>query len=268
MENNIPLAKKVEFKELEPNKGSFEIQPLYPGYGLTLGNTLRRVLLSSLGGGAIETVKIKGVEHEFSTLEWMKEDIVDVILNLKQVRIKLSPEVMKQAEETGEPIKLNIELKGAKDVTAKDFKKVAGVEVANPDLKIATLTDAAANLEMEVTVGYGLGYSPTEERKDRDYEIGMIAVDTIYTPIKRVGYDIDNVRVGDMTDWDKLTLNLETDGTVGCEEAFKSAVEILVDQFKALLNHGQEESETVAEEVVEEKEEEVKEEETKEEDKE
>jgi DNA-directed RNA polymerase subunit alpha len=266
MENNIPLAQKVEFKEMEQNKGSFEIQPLYPGYGLTLGNTLRRVLLSSLGGGAIETLKIKGVEHEFSTLEWMKEDIVDVVLNLKQVRIKLSPEVMKQAEETGEPIKLNIELKGAKDVTAKDFKKTAGVEVANPDLKIATLTDAAANLEMEVTVGYGLGYSPTEERKDRDYEIGMMAVDAIYTPIKRVGYDIDNVRVGDMTNWDKLTLNIETDGTIGCEEAFKKAVEILVDQFGALLNPG--EAEAVVEEVVEEKEEEVKEEETKEEDKE
>ena len=253
MENNIPLVQKVEFKELEPNKGSFEIQPLYPGYGLTVGNTLRRVLLSSLGGGAIETVKIKGVEHEFSTLEWMKEDIVDVILNLKQVRIKLSPEVMKQSEETGEPIKLNIELKGAKDVTAKDFKKVAGVEVTNPDLKISTLTDAAANLEMEVTVGYGLGYSPTEERKDRDYEIGMMAIDAIYTPVKRVGYDIENVRVGDMTNWDKLTLNLETDGTVNCEDAFKKAVEILADQFGALLNPGQEEE-------VEEKEEETKEE--------
>jgi len=232
---DIPIVKKVEFNQSDVNKGSFVIEPLYPGYGLTLGNALRRVLLSSLGGAAIESVKIKNVEHEFSTLEYVKEDTVDIILNLKQIRINMSPEVKKQADETGEPVKLSLNVKGEKDVIAKDFKKVSGVEIVNPDTKIATLTDAGANFEMEVVVGYGLGYSPTEERISQEKEIGVIAIDAIYTQIKRVGYEIENVRVGSMTNWDKLILNLETDGALTCEEAFKKAAEILVNQFQALI---------------------------------
>jgi len=233
---NIPIAKKVEYKEIEINKFSFGIEPLYPGYGLTLGNALRRVLLSSLGGAAIESVKIKGAEHEFSTIEWIKEDVVDIILNLKQVRIKMSPEVKAQSDETGEPVKLSLRVKGEKEVTAKDFKKVGGLEIINPEIKIATLTDSAANFEMEVNVGYGLGYSPTEERANAQKEIGVMSVDAIYTPVKRVSYDIENVRIGSMTNWDKLTLNIETDGTLSCEQAFEKSIKILVSQFEGLLN--------------------------------
>ncbi|MFH1457530.1 MAG: DNA-directed RNA polymerase subunit alpha [Patescibacteria group bacterium] len=233
---NIPIAKKVEDKEIDTNKYSFKIGPLYPGYGLTLGNALRRTLLSSLGGAAIESVKIKGVDHEFSTVEWIKEDIVDIILNLKQVRIKISPEVKALADETGEPVKLNLHVKGEKDVTAKDFKKVGGIEIINPELKIATLTDAAANMEMEVAIGYGLGYLPVEERVNKIKEIGVIAIDAIYTPVKRVSYNIENVRVGSVTNWDELTLNIETDGTIKCKEAFEKSVKILISQFGALLN--------------------------------
>jgi len=231
---NIPLAKKINYTELDANKGVFSIEPLYPGYGLTLSNALRRVLLSSLSGAAIEAIKIEGVDHEFSTLDWLKEDIVDVILNIKQIRLHVSDEILTQAQETGEPIKLTMEVKGEKDVTAGDFTKMAGVEVVNPDLKIATLTDKAANFVMEAYVGYGLGYSPTEARAEREKEVGVIDVDAIYTPIKRVGYDIENVRVGDMTNWDKIKLTIETDSTMTCQDAFDQAVKILVDQFSAL----------------------------------
>lgn len=236
MIENIPLAQKIIFELQEKNKGSFVIEPLYPGYGLTLGNALRRVLLSSLSSAAIKAVKIKGVNHEFSTLEWMKEDVVDLILNLKLVRIKLDEELIKQAEDLDQPIKLNLDVKGEKEVTAKDFDKMTGVEIVNPDQKIATLTDAAARLEMEVILGFGRGYSPTESRQNEEYEIGVIAIDAIYTPVLRVGYEIENVRVGQMTNWDRITLNIETDGTLTPQESFEKAVRILIEQFSGLIS--------------------------------
>jgi DNA-directed RNA polymerase subunit alpha len=228
----IPIAKKIEYQEAEKSKGhkgSFVIEPLYPGYGLTIGNALRRVLLSSLSGAAIVAIKIKGVDHEFSTLEYVKEDVVDIILNLKQVRLKwtdLSAE---------EPIKLTLNVKGKKEVTAGDFSKMAGVEIMNPDLKIVTLTEAAASFEMEAYLGSGRGYDPVETRQNKNYEIGVMAIDALYGPVKRVGYEIENIRVGQMTNWDKIILNIETDGTATCEEVFAKAVSILVDQFSALM---------------------------------
>jgi DNA-directed RNA polymerase subunit alpha len=229
---NIPIAKKIEFIEAEKSKkskGSFVIEPLYPGYGLTLGNALRRVLLSSLSGAAIVAVKIKGAEHEFSTLDYVKEDVVDIIMNLKQIRFKLA------SEELTEELKISLKVKGEKQATAGDFEKMAGLEIINKDLVIATLTDKAANLEIEAYLGYGRGYDPIESRTDKDkYEIGVIAIDALYSPVKRVGYEIESVRVGQMTNWDKIILNLETDGTISCEDAFVKAVEILVAQFSAL----------------------------------
>ncbi len=230
---NIPLAKKITFhpdtENYAKNKGYFTIEPLFPGYGLTLGNVLRRVLLSSLSGAAIVAVKINGVSHEFSTIDWIKEDVLDIILNLKQIRIKVGPEV-------DFPLKLTLSVKGQKEVTAGDFEKMAGLEVINTDQKIATLTDHAARLEMEVYVDYGRGYLPTEARENKNYEINTMMVDAIFTPIKRVGYDIENVRVLQMTNWDKLILKIETDGTITCEDAFKQAVNIILEQFSGLLN--------------------------------
>lgn len=227
----IPIAKKIEYHEVEKSKGqkgSFTIEPLYPGYGLTVGNALRRVLLSSLSGAAIVAVKIKGVEHEFSTLEYVKEDVVDIILNLKQVRIKL-------ADIPEEPIKLILSAKGEKEVTAGDFHKNAGVEILNPDLKIVTLTDKAASFELEAYIEFGRGYDPVETREKKDYEVGVMAIDALFSPVKRVGYEIESMRVGEMTNWDRVTLNIETDGTSTCEEVFGKAVSILVDQFSALM---------------------------------
>jgi DNA-directed RNA polymerase subunit alpha len=228
---NIPIAKKVEYLEVEKSKGqkgSFTIEPLFPGYGLTVGNALRRVLLSSLSGAAIVAVKITGVDHEFSTMEYVKEDVVDIILNLKQVRIKL-------ADIPEEPIKLVLSVKGEKEVTAGDFGKMAGVEIVNPDLKIATLSDKAAKFELEAYIGFGRGYDPVESRQNKNYEVGVMAIDALYSPVKRVGYEIESVRVGQMTNWDKVILNIETDGTSDCEEVFAKAVSILVDQFSALI---------------------------------
>jgi len=228
---NIPIAKKVEYLEVEKSKGqkgSFTIEPLFPGYGLTVGNALRRVLLSSLSGAAIVAVKITGVDHEFSTMEYVKEDVVDIILNLKQVRIKL-------ADIPEEPIKLVLSVKGEKEVTAGDFSKMAGVEIVNPDLKIATLSDKAAKFELEAYIGFGRGYDPVESRQNKNYEVGVMAIDALYSPVKRVGYEIESVRVGQMTNWDKVILNIETDGTSDCEEVFAKAVSILVDQFSALI---------------------------------
>lgn len=230
---NIPLAKKITFhpdtEKNVKNKGYFTIEPLFPGYGLTVGNVLRRVLLSSLSGAAIVAVKINGVSHEFSTVDWIKEDVLDIILNLKQIRIKADENLVF-------PLKLTLDVKGEKEVTAGDFEKVAGIEIMNPDQKIATLTDHAARFEMEVNVDHGRGYLPTEGREEKNYEVNTMMVDAIFTPIKRVGYDIENVRVLQMTNWDKLILKIETDGTITCEDAFKQAVNIILEQFSGLLN--------------------------------
>ncbi len=226
--DTIPIAQKKEFIKETDSKGRFIIEPLYPGYGLTLGNALRRVLLSSLEGVAITFIRLKAVDHEFSTLPGVKEDVVDIILNLKQARFEVSGEFE-------EPIKLELKVKGAKEVKVKDFKKVAGVKIASPDLIIATLTEAKANFELEVWLERGRGYLPTEMMKTKEKEVGMLAIDAIFSPIKKVAIDTENVRVGEMTNWDRLLLDLETDGTILPEEAFKKAVQILVEQFSFFL---------------------------------
>ena len=227
--NPIPTAQKKEFKEEAPNKGQFIIEPLYPGYGVTLGNSLRRVLLSSLEGVAISSIRIKGVEHEFSTIPGVKEDVVDIILNLKQVRFAVPGDFE-------EPIKLELKVKGAKEIKAGDFKKTAGVKIANPDLVIATGTDSKAEFELEAWVERGRGYLPTESMNKEEKEIGVIAIDAIFSPVKRVSIETENVRVGDMTNWDRLILKIETDSTISPEDALKISTETLIEQFSFLLN--------------------------------
>lgn len=207
------------------NKGQIIIEPCYPGYGITWGNALRRVLLSSLPGAAVTAVKIKGVRHEFSTIPHIKEDVLQIVLNLKLLRLKIFKD---------EPVKLKLSVKGEKKVTAADIEKSADVEIVNPDLHIATLTDKKAELEAEIIVCKGYGYVPSEEKDRTGLDLGTIVVDSIFSPIIKVGYRVDNVRVGKRTDFDKLTLNIETDGTITPWEAFIQAANLLTDQFKFL----------------------------------
>src|SRR3989338_478375 len=222
---NIPLPKKVLFEDLSDNKYKVVMEPLYPGYGVTLGNSLRRVMLSSLPGAAVVAVKIKGVDHEFSTIPNVKEDVIEIILNLKQLRLKIHSEGQ---------VRLELKVKVEKAVTGADFKKNSEVEIVNPDLHIATLDNKSADLDMEVVVQAGRGYVPVEQRENEKLEIGMIAVDAIYTPVRTVNYDINNVRVGQITNYDELILTIETDGTITGKDAIDQAAVILMDHFALL----------------------------------
>lgn len=222
----IALPSKPKYTEIAQNHGKFEIGGCYPGYGSTLGNALRRVLLSSLPGAAARSVKIKGVSHEFSTIPGVMEDAVQIILNLKQVRFR---------SHSDEPVTVTLKSKGEGVVTGKDIKCPSSVEVVNPDQIIATVTDKKTELEMDIVVDRGLGYVAVESREDEEREIGEIAIDAIYTPVKRVNYEVENMRVGKRTDYDKITLEVMTDGTLSPEEAFHQSVTILVEQFSVLL---------------------------------
>ncbi|MFA6416962.1 MAG: DNA-directed RNA polymerase subunit alpha [Patescibacteria group bacterium] len=224
---NIANPKKIDFKTVgDTNEGIITIEPLFPGYGMTLGNSLRRVLLSSLPGAAVIGVKIKGASHEFMALPHIKEDVLEMILNLKQLRLKVFTE---------EEIRLELKVKGKKVVTAGDIAKNSDVEVKNPDLVIANITDEAGSLEAEILVKGGRGYKMSEGNKKENKEIGFIEIDSIFSPVTVVSIQVDNARVGKMTNWDKLVLNVKTDGTISPEDAFNEAVKILVEQYKALL---------------------------------
>jgi len=228
---NILLPKKVFFEKTDDkNVEKLVIEPCYPGYGTTIGNALRRVLLSSLSGGAVTAVKIKGIEHEFSSIENIKEDVVEIILNLKQLRCKAFSD---------EPVILKMKIKGEKEAKAADFEKNSAVEIVNPNLHIATLTDKSAELEMEIVVQKGRGYLPTEAREKEKPEIGMILIDAIYTPIRNVGMKIENVRVAQAVNYERLKLKIETDGTITPKEAVNQATKILVDHFNLIINEEQ-----------------------------
>ncbi|MBP7060710.1 MAG: DNA-directed RNA polymerase subunit alpha [Candidatus Moranbacteria bacterium] len=243
---NSPQQPKVT--ELALNHSKFEILGCHPGYGTTLGNALRRVVLSSLAGAAARSVKIKGVSHEFSTIDGVMEDVVQIILNLKQVRFKL------HGGEENEVVKVSLKHKGEGVVTAASIKTTSNIEVVNPDQVIATVTDKKTELEMEIEVDRGLGYVPVESReRDDEREIGVIAIDAIYTPVKRVNYEVENMRVGKRTDYDKITLEIVTDGSITPTEAFEKSVNILVGQFTSLSQLGAE-AEVAAEVVMTEEE--------------
>lgn len=229
MEHIIALPDKFELipDAEDQNQATLVVEPCFPGYGVTLGNALRRVLLSSLPGAAVTAVKVKGVSHEFSTITGVKEDVVDIILNLKLVRVKMF--------EAG-PVALELSTKGSKKVTAGDIKCPSSVEIVNKDLVLFEMTDKQAHVELTLWVEQGKGYVPVEARTKEHPEIGVIAVDAIFTPIKNIGYRIDNVRVGQRTDYDKLTMNIKTDGTLTPAEAVKTASTILMDHFGLLQN--------------------------------
>lgn len=217
---SLPLQPKII--EKKGNRAIFEIEALYPGYGVTVGNTLRRVLLSSLTGAAITQIKIKGVPHEFSTIPGVLEDVISITMNLKQLRFKVFAD---------EPQKAFLKIKGEKEVRGADFDLSAQVELVNKDAHIATLTDKKAELEIEIQIEKGLGYEPVEWRKKEKLEIGTISLDAIFTPIKKVSFRVENMRVGERTDFDRLFLEIETDGTITPEEAFFQASEILIKHF-------------------------------------
>lgn len=225
---NLLLPSKVELLEgSNPNTGSVVITPCYHGYGTTLGNALRRVLLSSLPGAAVESFKIKGSQHEFSTVPGIKEDVVELMLNLKQLVVRVYSD---------DPVVLNITKKGAGEVTAKDITKNAQVEIINQDLVLATLTDDKYTLDMEIVVGRGRGYKPVEEKDKHSHDLGTIMIDSIYTPIRDVGYVVEYTRVGDITNYEKLTVNIETNGTISPTDALKQSVQILTDHFNIVMD--------------------------------
>lgn len=220
------ITPTIQMVKEEKDKSRFIIEPLSPGFGIILGNSLRRILLSSLKGSAVTAVKIKGISHQFSTLPNVKEDVIQIILNLKGLLVKL---------DSDDPRTLKLKVHGPRKVTAKDIKTPSGVEIINPDLLIATLDNNKAELDMEMLVEKGVGYSPVEERKEIKLPIGMIPVDACFTPVRKVAFDIENTRVGEMTNLDKLILNIETNGVINPEEALKEAAKILVDQFSLFL---------------------------------
>jgi DNA-directed RNA polymerase subunit alpha len=222
----IPLPNQAKVADLGGNKYSLVLEPLYPGYGVTIGNTMRRVLLSSMPGAAVTAVKIKFVDHEFSTIPNIKEDVIQIILNLKQLRLKSF---------SAEPVKVILKVKGEKVATAADIKETDQVQVINKDLHIATLDNKNSELDMEITVAQGRGYQPVEARENLKLEVGVIAIDAIFTPVKSVHFDVSNVRVGQLTNYDKLELVIETDGSITGQEAADIAAHILVDHFSMVF---------------------------------
>ncbi|MGH2963575.1 MAG: DNA-directed RNA polymerase subunit alpha [Solirubrobacterales bacterium] len=210
---------KISSEDADDTSGTFVIEPLDKGFGYTFGNSLRRVLLSSLGGAAIKSVRIEGVPHEFSTIPGVKEDVTDLVLNLKDVVIRMHTD----ADEVEVPLVVT----GPGKVSAKDIDLPAGVEVLNPNAPIATL-EKRTKLEMYLTVGRGRGYSPAEDNKSEEQAIGVIPIDSIFSPIRRAAYSVDSARVGQRTDFDKLSLEIETDGSIEPGAAIREAAEILI----------------------------------------
>ncbi len=222
----IPAKVEVEKESLTKTYGKFLAEPFEKGFGTTIGNALRRVLLSSIAGAAVTSIKIEGVQHEFSSLPGMKEDVTDLILNIKQLRLKMS---------TDKPQTIRIKKKGAGELLAKEITHPAEIEILNPDLHIATL-DKDANLDMEMTVKIGRGYLPSERTAEEGMPIGVIPIDAIFTPIRKVSFGVENARVGRRTDYDKLILEVETDGSLSPEDVLGFAAKILKDHLTIFIH--------------------------------
>lgn len=221
---NIILPSKLSVVSEVDTKGIYEIDGLYPGYGHTLGNSLRRIILSSLVGAAITSLKIDGVDHEFSVIDGIKEDVITILLNLKQIRFRLL---------TDEPQVVKLIVKGPKKITAGDIESTGQVEILNKDLYIAEIT-SKTTLSIEMTVEKGLGFVSKDMHQKSKTEVGVIAVDAIFTPIRRVSYEIENMRVGDKTNHNRLRMVIETDGTISAHEALEQAITIMVEQLQAI----------------------------------
>ena len=213
---------RITSESVEQNRGTFTIEPLDRGFGYTFGNSLRRVLLSSLSGAAVTSVRIEGVAHEFSTINGVKEDVTDIVLNLKGVVCRMHSD----ASEVEAPLVVT----GPGEITAKDIDLPAGVEILNPEVHIATL-EKKTKLELYMTIGRGRGYRPAEENKSSDQPIGVIPIDSIFSPVRRVAYAVEQARVGQKTDFDKLTLDIETDGSIDPQAALREAAELLISQL-------------------------------------
>ncbi len=209
----------ISAEDVKDNEGSFTIEPLDKGFGYTYGNSLRRVLLSSLKGAAITSVRIEGVAHEFSSIPGVKEDVTDIILNLKDIVVRMHTDA--------DMVEVPLVATGPGEITAGDLEVPAGVEILNPEAPIATL-EKKTKLEMYLTIGRGRGYSPAEDNKTEDQPIGVIPIDSIFSPIKRASYRVDSSRVGQRTDFDKLSLNLETDGSLEPGAALREAAELMI----------------------------------------
>lgn len=218
----IIIPDKIQFSDNKDNKAVMTLEPLYPGYGITIANAIRRVILSSLPGYAVTAVKIKGVQHEFDTVPEVKEDVVQIISNLKKLKVKLHSD---------EKAVLEIKTKDEKKITAEDIKKDANVEIIDPKHFICTKTGKKNPFEMEIHIEKGIGYLPIEQRDKEEGEIGLIMIDAAFNPIVNIGYNIENVRVGQMTDHEKIVMNIETDGTIDAETSVKDSVRILLNQF-------------------------------------
>ncbi len=235
---HVTLPSKPKVISEEGKSGTYEIDGLHPGYGFTLGNSLRRIILSSLPGAAITQVKIDGIKHEFSTIEGVKEDVVTLLLHLRRVRVRLS---------TDEPQTLKLKIKGPKTVTAADIEAPGQVEILNPDQYIAEVS-GKATLDIEITVERGLGYLPKEAVQKERVDIGIIPLDATFSPIRRVNYEVENMRVGDRTDYNRLRMFIETDGTLTAREALERSIEIMIHQLRAIVGFKEEEVSVPAEE--------------------
>ena len=230
IEQNIAIPSKPKIVSEENFKGIYEIDGLYPGYGHTLGNSLRRIILSSLPGTAVTEVKIEGVGHEFSTVEGIKEDVISIILNLKKIRLTMN---------NMEPMKIELNVKGPKKVTAADIKTPSQIEIINKDLYLFEVT-TKTDIKMEIKVENGIGFVPKEVLHKDKVEVGTIALDAIFTPIRRVNYESENMRVGDRTDYNRLRLTIETDGTITPKEALEKSIYIMLTQLKAIVGFKEE----------------------------
>lgn len=231
LETNVTLPSKPRVVTEEDTRGVYEIDGLYPGYGHTLGNSLRRIILASLPGATVTKVKIEGVDHEFSTVDGILEDVITILLNLKRIHFRLHG---------NEPVKITLKKSGVGSVTAADFEAPTQVEILNGDQHIAEITAKSTTLEMELTIERGLGYVPREVHQREKVEIGTIAMDAVFTPIRRANYEVENMRVGDRTDYNRLRLFIETDGTLTPREALEKSIEIMIHQLKAVIGFQEE----------------------------
>lgn len=234
MDYDIILPSQPKVIKEEEFEGIYEIEGLYPGYGHTLGNSLRRIILSSLPGAAIVSVKIEGADHEFTTLDGVREDVITILLNLKRIRIQML---------TDEPQMITLKVKGEKEVKAGDIEVPGQVQILNQDLVIAHLTSKSASLGIEMKVQRGLGYVPKEVIEKDRVEIGTISLDAIYSPIRRVNYEVEDMRVGEKTNFNRLRMFIETDGTMTPREVFEKSIEIMIRQLKAIIGFQETEEE-------------------------
>ena len=247
---NVILPSKPRIVSENEVRGVFEIDALYPGYGHTLGSSLRRIILSSLPGAAITSVKINGVSHEFSTIEGVKEDVIAILLNLKKIRFQMLSD---------EPQTMSFSVKGIKDIVAADIETGGQVVVLNKDQHIASITDKSASLNVEVRIEKGLGYLSREMLHKNRVDIGAISLDATFTPIRKASYEVENMRVGDRTDFNKLRIIIETDGTITPKEALEKSIAIMIAQLKAVIGFKEEAVEDKKAEEKSEKSEDVKE---------